>query len=226
MAQTFRHMHKWLDVHRFLFLLFALMSLFILHPLVDEFVRISFIFDIFLSFVLLSAIYAVGKGKGMLIFALLTALPALGAHWSYHFLKIHSLNLIDVIFAALFFGFTTFTIISHLFKEKRVTLDLIIGAVCGYFLIGLMWAFLFSLLQTVQPGSFSSGRADVIDINSLIYFSFVTLCTIGYGDITPLTTQARFLAILEAVMGQMYLAVNIAALVAIRISQSSDKNTE
>ncbi|MFO7985168.1 MAG: ion channel [Desulfatiglandaceae bacterium] len=225
MTDTSHRLHNWFKTHRFLFLLITIMLLFIIHPLTEELVRISFILDIFLSAVLLSAIYAVGQKKSALIFALLTALPASFAHWIYWFVKIPALHLIDVSFTMVFWAFATFTIVQHLFKQKRVTADLIRGAVCGYFLIGLMWASAYAFLETLAPGSFDPGSAQALDMNSLIYFSFVTLCTVGYGDIIPLTNQARMLSVLAAVMGQMYLAVNIAALVAIKIAQSSNKNS-
>ncbi len=64
------------------------------------------------------------------------------------------------------------------------------------------------------------------DLDTFIYFSFVTLATLGYGDIVPLTEKAQSLAVVETLMGQMYLAVNIAALVAIRISQARSKDPE
>lgn len=226
MTERSQRLNGWLKTHRFLFLLIATMLLFVLHPLTEGFVRIRFILDIFITAILLSAIYAVGESRGTLIFALITALPASFAHWIDWFLKIPALHLIDVSFGAVFLAFATITIVRHLFKQKRVTADLIRGAICGYFLIGLMWSFVYALLETIQPGSFNAGQAGELDVSGLIYFSFVTLCTTGYGDITPLTDQARFLSILEAVMGQMYLAVNIAALVAIRISQSSGRNLE
>jgi hypothetical protein len=149
--------------------------------------------------------------------------PAFLAHWARFFFELRVLHLVDVVFGAAFFAFATVTIVSHLFKQKRVTADLIRGAICGYLLIGLMWAFIFSLVETLQPASFISESTETLDLENLIYFSFVTLSTTGYGDIVPVTDQARSLSILEAVMGQMYLAVNIATLVAIRISQSSEK---
>jgi len=219
-------LHGRFKTRRFLFLLIAFMLLFVLHPLTEEFTRLTFLLDIFLSVVLLSAIYAVGERRKALIFALVTALPAFFGHWIHFFLKLPFLQVINVAFGAVFFAFATITIITHLFKQKRVTADLIRGAICGYFLIGLMWAAIFSLIETLQPGSFTCGETGRLDLDDLIYFSFVTLTTTGYGDIAPLTDPARSLAILEAVMGQMYLAVNIATLVAIRISQSSDRNAE
>ena len=202
------------------------MLLFVLHPLTEGFVRISFILDILISAILLSAVYAVSESRGTLIFALITALPASFGHWINWFLKIPALDMIDLVFSTIFLAFATVTIVSHLFMQKRVTADLIRGAICGYFLIGLMWSFVYALLEAIRPGSFYFAHSGEFDLNEMIYFSFVTLCTTGYGDITPVTDQARSLSILEAVMGQMYLAVNIAALVAIRISQPSGKNPE
>jgi voltage-gated potassium channel Kch len=226
MPKTSHPLNDWLKTHRFLFTLIAFMLLFILYPFTKEFIRISFVLDIFLSVVLLSAIYAVGERRRALIFAVLTGVPAFFAHWVHFFLELQVLHLIDVAFGAIFFAFAAVTIVSHLFKQKRITADLIRGAICGYFLIGLMWAFLFSLLEMLQPGSFISAETGILNLQNLIYFSFVTLTTTGYGDIVPVTDQARSLSILEAVMGQMYLAVNIATLVAIRISQSSVKDPE
>lgn len=202
------------------------MLLFVIHPFTEGLIKLNFILDILLTAIFLSAIYAVGEKKAALIFALLTALPGTFAHWIHWFVKIQALHLIDVTFTTVFLAFATITIVQQLFEQKRVTSDLIRGAICGYFLIGLMWASTYAFLEVIHPGSFSSGSGGKLDMNGLIYFSFVTLCTLGYGDITPFTDQARFLCILEAVMGQMYLAVNIAALVAIKIAQSPDTKPE
>ncbi|MBW1735417.1 MAG: two pore domain potassium channel family protein [Deltaproteobacteria bacterium] len=175
--------------------------------------------DIFVSAILLSGIYAVSEDRVSLVFALLTGLPALFTSWSFQLLKIPSLLLVHHICAGLFFAAAVIIILRHLISQNVVTVDLIWGAVCGYLLIGFMWGDIYSLLETVQPGSFNLGEQDLPDFDSFIYFSFVTLTTLGFGDIVPLTKLAQSLAIIEAVMGQMYLAVNIAALVAIRISQ-------
>ena len=214
----------WLRVNRFSFLLISIVLFMILRPFVEGLVRISFLMDIFVSAILLSGIYAVSEDRVSLVFALLTGLPALFTSWSFQLLKIPSLLLIHHICAGLFFAAATIIIVRHLINQKVVTVDLIWGAVCGYFLIGFMWGDIYSLLETIHPGSFNLGEQGVSDIDNLIYFSFVTLATLGYGDIVPLTKQAASLAIIETIMGQMYLAVNIAALVAIRISQSRSKD--
>jgi ion channel len=214
----------WFHSNRFSFLLVSIVLFLILRPFVEDLVRLSFVMEIFVSAILLSGIYAVSEDRVSLAFALLTGLPALFTNWAFQLLKSPSLLLIHHICAGLFFAVATIIIIRHLVNQKEITIDLIWGAVCGYFLIGFMWGDIFSLLETIQPGSFNLGEQGALDIDSLIYFSFVTLATLGYGDIVPLTKQAGSLAIIETVMGQMYLAVNIAALVAIRISQSRSKD--
>lgn len=214
----------WFHVNRFSFLLVSIVLFMILRPFVEDLVRLSFVMEIFVTAILLSGIYAVSEDRVTLVLALLTGLPALFTNWSFQLLKTPSLLLIHHICAGLFFGVATVIIIRHLINQKVITVDLIWGAVCGYFLLGFMWGDIFSLLETIQPGSFNLGEQGATDIDSLIYFSFVTLATLGYGDIVPLTKQAQSLAIIETIMGQMYLAVNIAALVAIRISQSRSKD--
>ena len=223
MKRKTHNQHGWLRVNRFSFLLISIVLFMILRPFVEDLVGLSFLMEIFVTAILLSGIYAVSEDRVTLILALLTGLPALFTNWSFQLLKTPSLLLIHHIWAGLFFAVATIIIIRHLINQKVITTDLIWGAVCGYFLLGFMWGDIFSLLETLQPGSFNLGEG-VPDIDSLIYFSFVTLATLGYGDIVPLTKQAQSLAIIEAVMGQMYLAVNIAALVAIRISQSRSKD--
>ena len=224
MTKNFHDKPGWIHVNRFGFLLTAIVMFLIVRPFVDGFVRISFLMDIFISAVLLSGIYAVSEDRVSLVFALVTGLPALLANWLFQIFKIPSLIFIHQIGGGLFFATAAIIIVRHLINQKIVTIDLIWGAVCGYFLIGFMWGDIYYLLETVHPGSFKLGQQVVPDIDSFIYFSFVTLATLGYGDIVPLTEKAQSFAIIEAVMGQMYLVVNIAALVAIRISQSKSRD--
>jgi hypothetical protein len=96
-----------------------------------------------------------------------------------------------------------------------VSMNRIVGALCIYLLLGVLWAVLFAFVQLVDAEAFSyASRAPGDPIEHLLYYSFVTLTTLGYGDITPVHSVARTLAYLEAVVGQLYLAVLIAGLVA------------
>jgi voltage-gated potassium channel len=97
----------------------------------------------------------------------------------------------------------------------------IIGAICVYFMLGVIWALTYALLEFVIPGSFSGlvDDANLPQNPDWVYFSFVTLTTLGYGDILPLTYLARALAFMEAVVGQFYIAILVAGLVSAHITE-------
>jgi hypothetical protein len=87
-----------------------------------------------------------------------------------------------------------------------------------------MWSFVYSVLESIHPGSFATGEGQIEAGRRLyIYYSFVTITTLGYGDITPITDLANSFSFLEAVTGQLYIAILIARLVGIHIAQSMNK---
>lgn len=102
-------------------------------------------------------------------------------------------------------------ILGHVFRTSAVTSDMILGSVCGYLLLGFVFHDAYLLLEELQPGSFR-GAADIAGSGG--YFSLVTLTTLGYGDTVPVKAVARSLAAIEAVVGQFYIAVIVARLVA------------
>lgn len=124
-------------------------------------------------------------------------------------------------------------ILSTIMKSKKVTTETIYASICVYLLLGIIWTMLFSAMEIIEPGSFLSGGAPVVDFHgepvernvfaNFIYYSFVTLTILGYGDITPVSPHARALSSLEAVVGQLYIAVLIAGLVGMHISHSGEK---
>ncbi|WP_320172257.1 ion channel [Maridesulfovibrio sp.] len=116
-------------------------------------------------------------------------------------------------------------------RQRRVTQDLISGAICIYMLAGMIWADAYSQCEIYRRGSFSGldPESGIFAIrNALTYFSYVTMLTVGYGDIMPVSFMARSLAVLQGIFGQMYLAVFIAGILGTFISQhnagSSDNN--
>ena len=118
--------------------------------------------------------------------------------------------------------FFAVSILGYVLRSGSVTVDRIFAAVCVYMLIGFAWTFAYALLEEIVPGSFAAlhdtGPTDyVTHILGLRYFSFMTLTTVGYGDIIPRSSAARTMAMIEAVMGQIYLAVLVARLVGLHI---------
>jgi hypothetical protein len=129
------------------------------------------------------------------------------------------------------FSFITWQELRAVMRQKRVTGQTISMAISVYLLLGFTWGVLYILLHELQPGAFSFGGAptlaDATASNQpvifpvLIYFSLTTLSTIGYGDIAPVTLQARYLSVAEGITGQFYLAILVARLVAMQMSQSA-----
>lgn len=220
MAKEIRIPFTQIRIGRFLFLLISITLTLVLRPFLEDFVGMSLLVDIFFTLIIMSGIYASLRKKSMFYVALVIALPALAAHWASYIPRIPSTFLVGEIFGALFYTFLVATILSYLFTEKEITVDVIAGAVCVYLLIGLMWASFFTVLDSFQPGSFKTSGDTNPDSAVLTYYSFVTLTTLGYGDIAPITAQARALTVLEAVAGPIYLAILVARLMAIHVSQT------
>jgi len=102
-----------------------------------------------------------------------------------------------------------------------VSPDRLLGAVCVYMLLGIIWATAYAMLNMVMPGAFSVESGRFIETNEWLYYSFVTMTTLGYGDIVPLGATARALAYGQSIVGQFYIAILVAGLVSAYIS--SDK---
>ena len=183
--------------------------------------------DILITAIFLSAIYAVSKKGQSLRIAIGLLLPVIVTMWLTYLVHIPYLRLVSDGCSILFFAFTIILILSSVFKEDEITLDVIYAAVVVYLLMALMWAFIFDLLETLRPGSFqvTATHAEGTRVH-FVYYSFVTITTVGYGDILPVALTARSLSILEMVVGQIYLIVLIARLVGINITQSMEKKSK
>ncbi len=212
---------------RFLFLLISILCLLVIAPIFKSFIGIRLLIVIFTTAVLISGAYAVSNKMSVTITAALLALPMLISTWTTFFVEIPSLSIEGDSFGILFMAFVVVVILSFVFREREVTLNVIYGSIVVYLLIAIMWAFVFSVLEAIQPGSFAIGDSQIEVGRSLfIYYSFVTITTLGYGDISPITAPANSFSFLEAVTGQLYLAILIARLVGIHIAQSMNRKTE
>jgi hypothetical protein len=111
---------------------------------------------------------------------------------------------------------------TKVFGAGTVTRERIGGAVGLYMLVGLVWADAYQIISIVVPGSFVgiSAHDGSVDRSTWVYFSFATLTTVGYGDITPVARAARSLANLEALIGQLYPAIVLARLVSLQVTGS------
>jgi hypothetical protein len=124
--------------------------------------------------------------------------------------------------ALLLFAYTTVFVLRSVLRSDRVTGDTLCGAIAVYLMMGLTWSFAHLLLQRLRPGSYRFVAGGMRSANSLelLYFSYVTLATLGYGDVVPVTDGARSLAVLEAVGGTVYMAILVARLIGLHLAHS------
>jgi hypothetical protein len=135
-----------------------------------------------------------------------------------HFVSpVHIIVVANWLCLAVFLGFVSVALFSYVGLPGSVTRGRIYGLVNLYLLLGLFYFAVFTLIETMQPNSFSDAGLPAstgISRHSLLYLSLVTLTTLGYGDIVPISQPARIMAALEAVTGVLYIAITVARLVA------------
>ena len=133
------------------------------------------------------------------------------------FFHARAIELCSVALVMLFSGLSCYIAGRHVFSWRETDVNCLTGAVCVYLLLGLIWALLYELLAFLWPiGMFQglTAQENSFQFDSFLYFSFVTLTTAGYGDITPLNPMARTIAYLEMITGQFYMAILVSGLVA------------
>ena len=206
-------------------LLVALLFLALAHPFLPAESFGHGVFLVAISAVLITAVWVLSWRRGVLIAGLALAVPTFITAWVQHFIEFRWLTAMYLVLGALFLGFTAVVVLRQTLRSATVTADTIAGAVCFYLLLGVIWALIFALLEIAHPGSFLDGGRAVGSaghhslVPELLYLSLVTLSTLGYGNILPVTPQARMLAALEGIIGPLYLAVLIAQLVGLAASR-------
>lgn len=201
--------------------LIALVLLLVLTPVVQELPHSRLIEGVLLTLVLVSAVLAVGAEPQTFFIALGLSIPALTARWIHHFFPAVMPAEIFPVAGMLLVGFVLYQLMRYILNAARVSRDVMCAGIAAYLTIGLLWAFAYLLTSRANPLAFATpGQSGKYDLNGFdtLYFSYVTLTTVGFGDIIPVSPMARMLAVLEALTGTMYLAVLVARLVGMNSS--------
>jgi Ion channel len=215
------HLQKFSE-NRFFILLVLILSTIVLTPFLDHLLETKILMDIFLTVLFFGIIFVIRSKRSHLIIASILVLPLILSTWSIYFYESTEISIFTRIFGALFFGYAVLIILQMIAGSTEVTRETIFAAVVAYLLIALMWAFLYMILEMVAPGSFSFPDKSIrVETMQFEYFSFITITTLGYGDITPLTNRASALTLLEAIIGQIYLVVLVAWLVGMFVSNKA-----
>jgi hypothetical protein len=201
----------------------ALALMFIITPLIEKLDYGDHIVSAALTVVLLFAVLAVGNRRATLILAILLVIPAVTAKWISHFRPDLVAPEYWLIPGLLFVAFVIMHLFGFILRAPHVDSEILCAGIAGYLMLALLWSFCYTLLADLIPGSFvftvGPASAHAMKGFTALYFSFVTLCTVGYGDIVPVSGFARSVAMMEAAVGVFYVATVISRLVAIYSSE-------
>jgi hypothetical protein len=207
-------------------LLIALLLLFICAPFVEEIEGGHYILSLLFSLVLLAAVLAVADRKRVLVIAIVLAIPAIGGRWINHFRPDLVPPAVFLISGLILVAFVVGNLLRFVLRAPSVTVEVLCASISAYLMLGLTWTMAYWLVDQLTPGgafSFNTNTGEhSMNAFTGFYFSFVTLSTVGYGDITPVSKIARMLATMEAMTGLLYVAVLIARLVSLYSSPKSN----
>ena len=207
---------------RFLILMCLILGMIVLVPILNRFTAARVFLEIFLTAIIISMVYVISNKKGFVIASVILAVVMLVSFWLVYFTQNKWIAAIGMVTGVLFVGLVISNILGSMLKSEGADREIIYKAILLYLLAALMWAFLYTFLELVDPASFN------IDLDQsrgyllvFQYYSFVTITTLGYGDITPVTEVAKAFSVLEAVCGQLYLVVVVAWLVGMHVAGKS-----
>lgn len=198
-----------ININNTLLLIFSFFLIFLV-PILPESSQ-NTVYNVLFSFIFFLAILSLqGKARKRL---LVVAIIAFVTEWIAEIFQMNVLRYISSITNIIFFQVIVARLIFQIANNKKVNSGVILESVNAYLLLGLMFTFLVAILHLYNPDSFSNTGSKEIDFQHFIYYTFVTLSTLGYGDIIPQEPLSRSLSILISVSGQLYIAIIIAMLV-------------
>lgn len=210
----------------FFFLLSALLIILLALPIITDLygARNGVIGHLAFSVTLVFSILSLKKSRKWLLSGILFVLCGV-IFSSLALYKDSDLYLcLSLIFDFLFLLLVINIALQQVIFSDQINLQNIAGAACIYLLLGIIWSLAYYFINIVMQGSFDGNLTENIhlQLNDFVYFSFVTLTTLGYGDILPLSATARALVYMEAVFGQFYLAILVAGLVSVHINNKTE----
>jgi hypothetical protein len=202
---------------RYANLLVLIVAMLVVYPLFVDRTFGKAIFAAFNTLVIGSAAYAAADTRFEKILSACVGVPAVLVTWAGTLYPPKELLLLSYISITVFLWVVIVMLLKDILRRQTIRADTVYGAICVYLLLGIAWAGVYDVIEIVRPGSFQVSEAlqveGAIDWADTTYFSFVTLTTLGYGDISPVSRLAKTMAMLEAVTGVLYLATLIARLV-------------
>ena len=206
-----------IDDRRSLYLLLSLLLIILLSPFLETHRAGEFFLLIALFVTLTIAVLELHGKRSLRWLAITIATPIVLIELVGVFYPSHSLLILDYALLTAFFGFSSVGLFAYLGKPGAISSGRIYTSVSLYLMLATFWSALYNLMEAIYPASFVQAGAPTtarVARASLLYFSLITLTTVGYGDIVPVTPAARVFAALEGAAGVLYIAITVARLVA------------
>jgi Ion channel len=179
------------------------------------------------SLIIVAGVITTFKQRWLHGFVILLAVASLALNWLEEIQPGGALTTLNASLSLIYLGFLLAMVVVQVFGEGPVTGHRIRGAIVVYLLLGGIWALLYQLVVLTIPQAFRLPEGLAGDPNALqrlfMYFSFITLTTTGYGDISPVHPMARLLTMFEALVGQLYPAITLARLVSLAVMHQKEK---
>ena len=219
--------HFWSTESGLTALLILILGYLIVLNSLGEFSFGSLVARLFFSLVIVAGVLITFEQKWLQGFAIVLAVASLALNWLAEFQPTLVLATLNAGLGFMYLGFLLAAVIAQVFREGPVTSHRIAGAIVVYLLLGALWALLYQVVALTMPQAFHlpeslGGDPDALQ-RQLTYFSFITLTTTGYGDIAPVHPVARTLTMLEALVGQLYLAITLARLVSLAVMHQKEQ---
>lgn len=213
------------DWHLSFLLVLLLLVVFVLYPMSDRGRIVGVLIQAFFSLILISGVAMVSGGRAVMALAWFFAVGTAAVGWVRLYLPDERLTVLGTTMWIMFFATLAGVILIRVYGEGKINLHHIQGAVAVYLLLGVIWAGCYRLVLHGDPRAFILPAAadEGTLMSKLVYFSFVTLTTVGYGDMTAVHPAARSLTMLEALTGQLFPAVLIARLVSMEADHRAIK---
>ncbi|QYY36177.1 potassium channel family protein [Ruficoccus sp. ZRK36] len=209
-----------LPMGKFAVLLSVLLITMVTYPFIDDYAWLSTLIAVIGLFTILAALWAVSDSKVAFVLTALLAVPAFGMNVLNSLAETDRYAYFAVPMAFAFYTLVNIKILRSVVTAKEVNWDILCGAISVYLLLGMNWTLIYTFIDMFDANAFSihsslAPEESVIGNRDYFFFSFVTLTTLGYGDIVPLTVPARVFAVLEAITGQLYIAVIIGKIISV-----------